>query len=201
MLSVSLNLRSGGNLKGIASLFLRAKHWQIFVLVWGTYFVGQMVIVGSLPATTETLENPLKVGLFSEAVMSPCIVCLMGWLWSMGSFLFSIAKPTLQLNIHVFRFAILYSTLYLLTGLPFFLSRNPIVETIIVPMHLLTLFSLIYAFYFVSKSLVMEEKSAAVTFNDYALSLFLLFFSLIGIWLIQPRINRLYAQRVPETPA
>jgi hypothetical protein len=44
--------------------------------------------------------------------------------------------------------------------------------------------ALFYVFYFISKSLVIAEKSERVTFNDYALSLFLLFFSIIGIWLI-----------------
>jgi hypothetical protein len=135
-------------LKGITSFFLRAKHWQVFVLMWGTYFVGTMALVGSVPEGP--VENPLKVGLLSEAVMLPFILCSMGWLWSMGLFLFSIAEPSLKLNIHYFRFAIIFPTLYLLTGLPFFLSRNPIVENIIVPLHLLALFCFLYALYFVS---------------------------------------------------
>jgi hypothetical protein len=182
-------------LKGVTDFFLRAKHWQIFVLVWGTYFVGQMAIASSLPTTTGPFENPLKVGLFSEAVMVPFVVCLMGWLWSMGSFLFLIVKPTLKLNIGFFRFALTYSTLYLLTALPFFLSRNPAVEAVILPMHLLALFCLIHVLYFVSKSLVIAEQGKTVTFGDYALSLLLLSLSPIGVWLIQPRINRFYAER------
>ena len=180
-------------MQGITSFFLRAKHWQVFVLVWGAYFVGTMVLVGSVPEGP--VENPLKVGPFTEVVMSPSIVCLMGWMWSMGSFLVSISEPSLKLSIHYFRFAIIFPTLYLLTALPFFLSRNSTVEAIILPLHLLTMFCLFYVFYFISKSLVIAEKCEAVTFNDYALSLFLLFFSIVGIWLIQPRINRLYARR------
>ena len=180
-------------MKKIASFFLRAKHWQVFVLMWGAYFVGTMALVGSIPEGP--VENSLKVGLFSEAVMFPFIVCFMGWLWSMGSFLFSISEPSLKLNIHVFRFAIIFPTLYVLTALPLFLSRNSTVEAIILPLHLLAMFCLIYVCYFDSKSLVIAEKGEAVTFNDYALSLLLVFFSLIGIWLIQPRINRLYAGR------
>jgi hypothetical protein len=182
-------------LKGITSFFLRAKHWQVFVLVWGTYFAGQIAIVSLLPETSGPSTNSLKVGILSETIMLPCILSLMAWLWSMGSYLFLIAKPTLKRNIHFFRFAIIFPTLYLLTALPFFLSRNPFVERIVVPMHLLTLFCLIYDFYFVSKSLVIAEKGKRVSFNDYGLSLFLLFFSLLGVWLIQPRINRLDAQR------
>jgi hypothetical protein len=183
-------------LKEIIGFFLRAKHWQVFVLMWGAYFLGTIALVGLVPEGP--VENPLKVGLFSEAVMLPFIVCFMGWLWSMGSFLFSISEPSLKLNIHYFRFAIIFPTLYLLTALPFFLSHNSKVEAIILPLHLLALFCLIYVFYFVSKSLVIAEKGETVTVNDYGLSLFLIFFSLIGIWLIQPRINGLYARRGPS---
>ena len=180
-------------MKGITGFFLRAKHWQIFVLMWGAYFIGTMALVGSVPEGP--VENPLKVGLFTEAAMLPFIACSMGWLWSMGFFLFSISEGSLKLNINYFRFAVIFPTLYLLAGLPFFLSRNHIVENFIIPIHLLAMICFFYALYFVSKSLVMAEKGEVVTRNDYTLTLFLLFFSLIGIWLIQPRINRLYALR------
>jgi hypothetical protein len=184
----------GGNLKGLTSFFVRAKHWQVFILVWGTYFVGQMAIVRLLQETSGHIENPLKVGLISEAIMLPFVVCFMGWLWSMGSFLFSILEPSLKPSIHFFWFAIIFSTLYLLMGLPFWLSDGPVVEHILIPLHLLALFCILYALYFVSKSLAVAEKGEAVTRNDYTLTLFLLFFSPIGIWLVQPRINRLCGQ-------
>ena len=179
-------------MKAMTGFFLRAKHWQIFVLMWGAYLIGTMALVGSVPEGR--IENPLKVGLFAEAVMLPFIVCSMGWLWSMGFFLFSISEVALKLNIHYFRIAIIFPTLYILAGLPFFLSRNHIVESVIIPVHLLAMICFFYALYFVSKSLVMVEKGEVVTRNDYTLTLFLLFFSLVGIWLIQPRINRLYAR-------
>ena len=137
----------------------------------------------------------MRAGLYLGAVLLPFVVCFMGWLWSLGSFLSSIAEPSLRLNLHFFRFAILFSSLYLLTALPFFLSSNPTIEAIILPMHFLALVCLLYAFYFVSKSLVVAETGEAVTFNDYAISLLLFLCSFIGIWLIQPRINRLYAHR------
>lgn len=181
-------------MKGITNFFLRAKHWQIFILVFGTYFVGQMAIVNSLLATGP-LENPLRVGLFSEAVMAPFVVCMMGWLWSTGSFLTLIVKSTLKLDIRFFRFALIYATLYLLTALPFFLSRNPVVECVILPMHLLAVFSLFYVLNFVSRSLVLAEKGSIATFRDYALSQLLFWVSPVGVWLIQPRINRFYEER------
>lgn len=180
-------------MKEITGFFLRAKHWQVFALLWGTYLAGEIAIVIALPEASGSAENPLKAGLYAEAFMLPAVVCLMAWLWSMGSFLFLTTRPTLRLSIRSFQFSIIFLMLYLLTALPFFLSPNPTVQIIIFPAHLLCMLCLIYCFYFVSKSLLIAEKDEQVTFNDYALSLLLLFFSLIGIWLIQPRINRLYA--------
>lgn len=185
---------TGGVLNWFSNFFLRAKSWQVFVLVWGAYFVGQIAIVSSLPERTGPFANPLKVGLFSEAAMFPFIVCFMGRLWSVGSFLFSISEPKFKLNIHFFRFAIIFPSLYLLTALPFFLSSNSPMEEIILPLHLFALFCFFYGFYFVSKSLVAVERGEAVTRHDYTITLLLILFSLIGIWLIQPRINRLYAR-------
>lgn len=180
----------------IKRFFLLARPWQIFVLVWGTYFAGITILVSSVPEGR--VENPVRVGLLSEVILLPFILCSMGWLWATGSFLFSIAQPSLRLNIHVFRFAIIFPTFYLLTALPFFLSSDPRVDAVIIPLHLLALSCLLYVFYFNSKSLRIVEKAAMVTSKDYVVPLLLFFFSLVGIWLIQPRINQLYRQRNPD---
>jgi hypothetical protein len=178
--------------QAVKRFFLRATHWQIFLLVWGTYFIGTLILVSSVPEGR--VENPLRVGLFSEAILSPFVLCSMGWLWAIGAFLFSIAEPSLRLNIHFFRFAIIFPTVCLLTALPFFLSSNRTIEAVILPLHLLALACLLYVFYFNSKSLRIVEKREMVTTNDYLVLLFLFFFSLVGIWLIQPKINQLYRQ-------
>lgn len=177
----------------MTNFFLRAKHWQIFVLVWGTNLAGQVALMASL--SEGPIKHPLRAGLFAEAVMAPFLFCFLGWLWSMGSFLFSISDPSLRLNLGFFRFAIIFPALYLFSALPFFLSsRSIIVESTLLPLHMFAFFCLIYTFYFDAKQLIIAEKGDAAERNDYLFPLFLLFFCIIGIWLIQPRINRLYAQ-------
>jgi hypothetical protein len=176
---------------GVTRFFLRAKHWQAFILIWGTYYLGQVAVVASLPTGH---ADPVKTALFTEAVILPFVVFLLGWLWSLGSFLSSISKPSLRLNVHLFRFAIGFVLLYFLAALPLFLSRNPKVGRVLLPVHLFALGCFIYIFYFVAKSLVLAERGKPITRNDYVLSLFLVLFSIIGIWWIQPRINRLYAR-------
>jgi len=62
------------------------------------------------------------------------------------------------------------------------------------------MFCLFYDLYFVPKSLVTVESGKQATFYDYAGPFFLKWFFPIGIWFIQPRINRLYARQASTTP-
>ena len=57
------------------------------------------------------------------------------------------------------------------------------------------MYCMFYLLYFVSKSLVLAETDKTATFYDYAGPFFLMWFYPIGIWIIQPRINRLYSER------
>jgi len=170
-------------LKKLASFFCRAKHWQVFVLVWGVYIVGGVGVV----------NNPQRTPLYSEAAFFLFVLFFAGWLWSIGTFLFSIAEPALRLNIHFFRFAIIFAGAYLPLTLRFHLSPKPLIGVLMLPLLLFAFFCWIYTYYFVSKSLVAVEKNRAVTRKDYGLTMFMLWFGFFGVWEIQPRINRLYA--------
>ena len=46
--------------------------------------------------------------------------------------------------------------------------------------------------YFLAKLLVMVEKKSIVRFNDYIGTFFAAYVLLIGIWYLQPRINRAF---------
>jgi len=52
--------------------------------------------------------------------------------------------------------------------------------------------------YFVSKSLVLAETGRPAVFYDYAGPFFLVWFFPIGVWIVQPRINRLYERKLAE---
>jgi hypothetical protein len=125
--------------------------------------------------------------------MSLFILSFAGWLWSIGSFLFSIAEPALRLNIHFFRFAIIFAGAYLPPTLAFPLNVRPIVAVLMLLLLLFAFFCWAYAYYFVSKSLEAAEKGRAVIGGDYRSTMFLLLIGFLGVWQIQPRINRLYA--------
>ena len=185
----------------VASFFLRAKHWQIFLLLFGLGFVGDVAAVGSnLSATAKSSEDLGKLGFPLAFMTALFMFCFLGWFWSMGSFLHSIVQPPLRLKTRFFRFALVYPGLYILVFMAFFQSTttNPALLAIFFPLHFFAMFCLFYDLYFVSKSLLLAETSKPVSFYDYAGPFFLIWFFPLGVWFIQPRINRLYGQPAPS---
>lgn len=181
-------------MNAIASFFLRAKHWQIFLLCFGVFFVGGTALMLST-AATRSQEDFGKVDLLFGAVTVQFMLCFLAWLWSMGSFLNSMAKPMLRLRAGFFHFALVYPALYIFVFIAAIPRAGSELFAVILPLHFLAMFCMFYILYFVSKHLVLVETGKSASFYDYAGPFFLLWFYPIGVWIIQPRINRLYAER------
>jgi hypothetical protein len=62
----------------------------------------------------------------------------------------------------------------------------------IFPLHLFSMFCIFYCFYFNAKALKSVELQMPATFSDFAGELFLIWFFPIGVWIIQPRINKMF---------
>ncbi|HXF14287.1 MAG TPA: hypothetical protein VN517_14125 [Terriglobales bacterium] len=178
----------------IAKLFVRAKHWYIFLAF----------IVFSL--ATAFLTGPDGAADMAIAGLATCIFMLffVGWLWSMGRFLNSLLPDRLKLREGFFQFACIYPLLYVPVFLALFvlsLRTNPSNIIFVFPFHLFAVFCMFYLLYFVSKSLVLVENGRAATFYEYAGPFFLLWFFPVGVWVTQPRINRLFAGTVKDSLA
>jgi hypothetical protein len=178
-------------MKSLTSPWLRAKHWQIFLLVFGVYCAGQIAAMNSILAAGSAEAG---VSNLFGVLMTLFGVFFLSWFWSMGSFLGSIVREDLRLKFGFFRFALIYPFFY---GMVFFRFILPISEPVqlllIVPFHLLAMLCVFYIAYFGSKSLALAEAGKPVSFYDHAAAFFLLCFFPIGVWIIQP--NRLYAER------
>jgi hypothetical protein len=122
--------------------------------------------------------------------------CFIGWFWSLGAFLRGIVDPALQLKMGFFRFAVIYALIYMPVFVALFdsIATHPLLFGFIFPLHLFATYCIFYLLYFVSKSLVLAESGKSASFYDYSGPFFLLWFFPIGIWIVQPRINRLYEQ-------
>lgn len=165
-------------------IFLRAKHWQVFLVLFALPTVAQFA--------TMSATNP---PYWFVAVMILCVVGSVSWFWSMGAFFSSILPSTMRVSLGFFHFALVYPVIYVPFFLWFALGATPISVLAILPLHLFAMFCMFYDLYFVSRIFVMAETGRKASFSDYIGPLMLLWFYPVGIWIIQPRVNRLYLSR------
>jgi len=176
----------------IRTFFLRAKNWQIFLLVFiiptSAEAIGVLSAIAKIPSPNDFREREFLSGLFAIGIS---IVLL--WLWSLGSFLVQIIQPQQGLNRGLLAFAVSYPATYILIGIPIILHPSVWSFAVIFPFHVLAFGCVIYALYFVSRTLAVAESGRPATLSDFGVPFCLLWLYPVGIWIIQPRINRLFA--------
>ena len=180
-------------MRPLANLFLRAKHWQLFFLLVVVPFVLEVSATEYIPTPIRSWRDVGPGRLIYFGLMYIDMLCFVGWLWAMGSFLNSIQKQGVKLKLSFFRLALIYPPVYVVVFLAAFNTPELPIQ-VVLPLHVLAIFCLLYCFYFVARSLATVNKGKEVAFTDYAKPLILLYFFPIGIWSIQPRINQLYAE-------
>ena len=62
---------------------------------------------------------------------------------------------------------------------------------IIGPLHLFSTFCIFYIIYFVTKTIKTVELQRQVSFSDFSGDFFMIWLYPIGIWTIQPRVNKI----------
>ena len=161
---------------------LSFKHWQLFLLI---------VILGAW-----TSPSPLKEIINSIAMLTFTI-----WIYSIGVNGQTIVSEMKMknLNIKLFKTNIyLIPFLYIL-----FLFIAPpdtpeepefnlqlLLEMIV---GLYVLFAMLQTIIFACKTIATIELKREVTLGDYFVNLLLVFFLIIGIWILQPKVTRLIA--------
>jgi hypothetical protein len=156
-----------------------------------------MFVVGILPLAFG--NSFWAFGLFSE-------LYYFAWLWVAGSFLTTVTIPSLRPKLRFFRFAVLFLALYFFVAIAIFQNifqhKINLPDTVLnvlaalfIPLLFLAIISVLYVLYFVSKSLLLAEARRPVSVLDYTGAFFLVWFPLVGVWVVQPRINRLFAAR------
>lgn len=183
-------------MNGLLHFFLRAKHWQMFLLLFGLCTVGQFVgavaIVVTAPIPGELGRTALAE--FWLLTVASNLVFL-SWLWFMGSFLCSVVRAELRPGLGFFRVATIYLLVVTFAESAFIVPPKPWLFGLLFPLGLFAFVCAVYVFNFVAKALALAETGKPQVVADFARTLFLLFFFPIGVWSIQPRINRLYVRR------
>jgi hypothetical protein len=197
--------------------FLRLKHWQLFVINFGIPIVLQIIfmcsIFGSLMGAPDTFNPPIIFMGF--AWMFPLIVLismfsLFGWLWSVSINLQKITPEHLKLKTTTFKVFLIIPVIYILCimiGMAYvfthFIGNSNPAPTffaaffLIIPIHLFSMFCIFYCFYFTARTIKTVELQRPVSTSDYIGEFFLIWFFFIGVWILQPRINKLANGEIP----
>lgn len=184
----------------LQNLLIRAKHWQIFLVFAAVTCIAVAAILSSLMRSPQEVFDHL-LPFFSA--MEVLAILFAMWVWSLGIFLNAALSSHLRMKQTTFLISVVFVPLYLPVfgifsqGLQH--SRNVALVlasfVVIIPLHFFALFCQAYSCYFVSRALALSEKSRPVAFADYLGFFFAIWLFPIGVWIIQPRINRLYAAR------
>lgn len=181
---------------------LTLKHWQLFGLLMGLPLIFQFVAIGSFMTSVNT-----TMFFIVFAIMMVFFGGLFfGWFYALGTNLHKKLPVTATMNLTRFKIFLFIPLAYILFLCVFmfgmFLSSdgqpNPAIFAIIVPLHLFSMFCIFYCLYFNAKALKTVEWQKPVTFSDFAGEFFLIWFFPIGIWIIQPRLNKLFDPTLPS---
>ncbi|MCW3085246.1 MAG: hypothetical protein JWP12_2612 [Bacteroidetes bacterium] len=175
---------------------LKIKHWQLFVLLIGLPFIAQITMVIAMAVT----KNMYVSFIVFPVMMIFLLIFFFGWFYALGTNLHKKLPENLQMNITRFKAFLFVPVGYMTLLFVFVLVMiamspripNPAILILIIPLHLFSMFCIFYSMYFVSKTLRTVELQRELTFSDYAGEFFLIWFFPIGIWFIQPRINKLF---------
>lgn len=169
-------------------MLLKLKHWELFLFSWGFSIASVIVLLVHLG---------WGLTLFPICLILSTIVYF-GWIWQLVNRFHSAASGTnLKLFRKVFPIPIAYLILLELWVLYLIGFGGEHVEhidaetvaVIITPLHLLSLVIIAWGIVFAAKCLKSYETNVRASFNDCAGEFLLIWFSVLGFWYLQPRIN------------
>ena len=174
---------------------LRLKHWQVFLLLFVLPFLLQFGSPKLFDAAG--LKLGWAVLLLLDALPSITYVL---WMWRIGLYLYRWLPAQIKISPVYLHLGALYFALYTLLLLyTMGLVKESVLEgsfpygmlLLLAPMHLLATFCFLYIVYFAARSLVSVEQQRVVSAGAFTGAYFLFLFLPIGIWFLQPRLNKL----------
>ena len=106
--------------KTVMKNLLKAKHWHLFLLVYGLPIIYQIVLIGLLFSDTiennkPDIETVLNYSKFSPVVITVSILLLLRWFWSVGVGLNNKLSEELKLQTSKFKVSLMIIASYFIT--------------------------------------------------------------------------------------
>jgi hypothetical protein len=188
--------------------FLQLKHWQLFVILIGIPIALEFFTIGFI-FSTDDFSSGLQLFLrLFPILMLLYIGVLFGWLWSVGIFLSKKLPIDATMPNGLFKGAIIIPTLYI-TFICWFVAKlmwgDEMSElfldenlTVILTAHFTSMACIFYIFYYNAKALQSVELQRPALLSEYVGEFFLFWFFPVGLWFLQPRINKLLEESGTE---
>ena len=163
---------------------LRLKHWQLFFLAIGLPILADFFTSGHGQA-----------GTMDKVIGVITVSTVFGWIWTIGNELYKLL-PTGQ-NFKLWRFRTAITLALTLLVFIFWITEN---ETIMASDDFLILIFtgtpiylglMIYVVLYAAKTLKTIELGRSAKIDEYAGEAFLIWMVPLGVWFIQPRLNKL----------
>ena len=178
---------------------LRIKHWQLFLLIL-VPIVSAQVIMGMAFAMRQSADVNFIFLLF-PVLLIVMILVLFSWLYAIIFKLrdkmpseVNLPYGRIQLFLYIpaiFFMLISFLMMSAFSNDGFFFRIAPDYIVFIIPFHLLSMFGMFHTIYFAGKTMKCVETQKNQSFSDFAGEFFLIWFNIIGIWFLQPRLNNI----------
>lgn len=196
--------------------FLKAKHWQLFFLMIGLPLLLQFVTMGLIMLNVSTGGNPEQTIMISMLTLFSITMIIhsglfFGWFWSIAIGLQVKMPPSVKMKVKKFKTFFFVPLAYIVLISVFIgVSLGGLLATekgtnselmgVFVSsgliLHLFSMFCIFYSLYFVSKTIKTVELQREVNFGEFIGEFFMIWFYPIGIWIIQPKINKMVEEEL-----
>lgn len=194
---------------------LTAKHWQIFLLLFGAPIVAQMIAI-PLMTRRMTLPEPIFTGgtqeglLILAILLTGYLMVYFGWMFAIATELQKLIVPEIHMKVSKFKVFWTVPLVYFFVLL-FLMGSAATSKEFVGPdeifgglffwfifFHLFAMLGVFYSLYFCAKSLATAEAQKPLRFIEVVPDLVLFWMLPVGIWVLQPRLNKLMAARPEE---
>ena len=186
-------------------LFLKAKHWQLFCAF---FLIPVLIPVVAVPLLVSSRDPFLFISFMIPASLGVSLfsaLLMFGWLRAMVMGLKHRVPADVRINYRTFNWFWGFPLAYLTIGIglifwlftsgrfPFFPPPGPDTLFAIFPLmlvHLFAVFCIFYCMYIAAKTIKAVELQRNVAFGDFIGEFVLIWFQFIGVWFIQPKLNK-----------
>lgn len=188
--------------------FVKGKHWQVFLALFGLPIIGIIVFMFSMVLHAEGHVSLTFIAIVIAATIIAALILFAIWFYSLVEALHERLPKGIVMNLTLFKVFLTVPVLFMLrltvllfetipqlpelakTNPASFAASNPLIG----PLFMLATFCMFYCLVFGAKVFKSVELRREVNLDEYLPELFQLWYFPLGVWILQPRINRIFSK-------